>query len=66
MESGTNPPNLHLTGAEAGDYATRGGVGRLLVTHVPAWTDRDEVASDTRSTFAGDFVLVESGQVYEV
>ena len=66
VESGVNPPGLHLTGAEAGDYAKRGGVGRMLVTHIPAWTDRDEVASDVRSTFDGDHVLVESGQVYDV
>lgn len=66
VESNVNPPNLHLTGAEAGDYATRAGVGRLLVTHIPAWTDRDEVASDVRSTYAGPFDIVNAGDVYEL
>ncbi len=66
VESGTNPPNLHLTGAEAGEYATRAGVTRLLVTHIPAWTDRAEVESDVRTTYDGDYVLVESGQTYDV
>ena len=66
VESGTNPPNLHLTGAEAGEYAARAGVTRLLVTHIPAWTDRAEVESDVRTTYGGDYVLVESGQTYDV
>ncbi|MFI5427703.1 MBL fold metallo-hydrolase [Aeromicrobium sp. UC242_57] len=46
---------LHLTGAEAGHYATVGQVGRLLVTHIPAWTDRAEVESDVKSTWDGPY-----------
>lgn len=66
VESGTNPPELHLTGAEAGRYATAGGVGRLLVTHVPAWTDRAEVESDVKSTWDGPYELVEVGSTYDI
>ncbi|HEX8630059.1 MAG TPA: MBL fold metallo-hydrolase, partial [Catenuloplanes sp.] len=29
-----NPPDLHLTGREAGEAATKAGVGRLLLTHL--------------------------------
>ncbi len=65
VESAENPPNLHLTGAEAGEYARRGGVGRLLVTHVPSWTDLEEVGRDVASTFDGAWELVEAGRVYE-
>ncbi len=66
VESGTNPPNLHLTGAEAGEAATRAGVGRLLITHIPAWTDAAEVESDTKSTWDGPFELVTPGSVYQL
>ncbi|MET0448641.1 MAG: MBL fold metallo-hydrolase [Aeromicrobium sp.] len=66
VESGTNPPELHLTGAEAGDYATRAGVGRLLVTHIPAWTDRAEVESDVKTTWDGPFELVSAGSTYVI
>jgi len=66
VESGDNPPNLHLTGAEAGDYASRGEVGRLLITHIPAWTDRDEVLRDVKSTWDGSAELVVTGSVYDI
>lgn len=66
VESGTNPPDLHLTGAEAGRYATGGSVGRLLVTHIPTWTDRDEVESDVRSTWDGPYDIVTAGATYEL
>ncbi|QGG40720.1 MBL fold metallo-hydrolase [Aeromicrobium yanjiei] len=66
VESGSNPPDLHLTGAEAGTYATRGKVGRLLVTHIPSWTDRAEVESDVKSTWDGAFELVAAGSTYEL
>jgi len=66
VESGTNPPNLHLTGAEAGGYAARGGVGRLLVTHIPTWTDRAEVEADVKSTWDGPYELVVAGATYEL
>ncbi len=66
LESATNPPNLHLTGAEAGDIATQAGVGRLLVTHIPAWTDRADVEADVRTTWAGSLDLVTADSTFEV
>jgi ribonuclease BN (tRNA processing enzyme) len=66
VESGTNPPNLHLTGAEAGHYAAQGGVGRLLVTHIPTWTDRAEVETDVKTTWDGPYDLVTAGATYDL
>ena len=66
VESGTNPPDLHLTGAEAGTYAARGSIGRLLVTHIPTWTDRAAVESDVKTTWDGPFELVTAGATYDV
>ena len=66
VESGNNPPNLHLTGANAGDYATRGRVGRLLLTHIPAWTDRTEVLNDAKGAFDGPTELVSAGSTYDI
>lgn len=67
VESATNPPGIHLTGAEAGRHAHEAGVKRLLVTHIPSWTDRAEVERDVRSSaWNGPFELVRAGSVYEV
>ena len=64
VESADNPPHLHLTGAEAGDFATRVGVGRLLVTHIPAWTDRAEVESDVKTAWNGPYDMVSPGSTF--
>jgi ribonuclease BN (tRNA processing enzyme) len=64
VASKENPPNLHLDGAEAGTCATRAGVGRLLVTHIPSWTDRGEVEADVTSTWDGPYELVSPGSTY--
>lgn len=62
----TNPPHLHLTGTEAGEAAAEAGVGRLLLTHVPTWTDHDAVAAEAKAAFVGPSELVAPGNVYEV
>lgn len=59
-------PDLHLTGAAAGDHATRAGVGRLLLTHVPAWGSVDAALADARVTWAGPLAAAVAGQVVDV
>ena len=34
-----NIPDLHLNGREAGESAARAGARRLVLTHIPPWTD---------------------------
>ncbi|MCZ2815158.1 MBL fold metallo-hydrolase [Modestobacter sp. VKM Ac-2984] len=45
------PPGLHLTGRQAGELAAAAGVGRMLVTHVPAWVDAEAQLAAARSVF---------------
>ncbi len=59
-------PNLHLTGAQAGEHAAKADVGRLLVTHIPPWISRTDVAEDAASTFDGDLTLVDAGDIYQI
>ncbi|MBT8226631.1 MAG: MBL fold metallo-hydrolase [Dactylosporangium sp.] len=54
-----NPPGLHLTGREAGEYATKAGVGQLLLTHlVPAWCDEEQTLEAASAAFAGQIIVV--------
>jgi ribonuclease BN (tRNA processing enzyme) len=59
------PTGLHLTGREAGQHAAAAGVGRLLITHVPAWVDRTAQLAAAGSVFPAT-ELVDAGAVYDI
>ncbi|MGI8522494.1 MAG: MBL fold metallo-hydrolase [Nocardioides sp.] len=61
-----NPPALHLTGREAGETATRAGVRRLVITHVPPWYSRDDMGAEAVAAFDGEVTLATSGRVLRV
>lgn len=60
------PPNLHLTGRQAGEHAARAGAGRLLLTHLVPWTDAERTCADAASTYGGPLDLVASGDRYDI
>jgi ribonuclease BN (tRNA processing enzyme) len=60
------PPNLHLSGYEAGQIATKAGVRSLALTHLAPWFDAEEILAEARSTFAGPVDLVRPGQVFDL
>jgi ribonuclease BN (tRNA processing enzyme) len=66
VEGGDNPPDLHLTGAEAGRAATVAGARMLVLTHVPPWHDRDLVLREAARTYAGPLAMAAPGQVHEL
>ncbi|MEV7546979.1 MULTISPECIES: MBL fold metallo-hydrolase [unclassified Streptomyces] len=59
-------PDLHLNGREAGEYARGGRVGRLVLTHIPPWTDAERNLADARAVYDGRVDLAYAGAVYEV
>jgi ribonuclease BN (tRNA processing enzyme) len=59
-------PNLHLTGVQAGEHATRAGIDRLIVTHVPPWGSRDDAVAEASSTFGGSVQAAQPGAVFHV
>jgi ribonuclease BN (tRNA processing enzyme) len=61
-----NPPNLHLTGREAGEHAAKAGAGRLLVTHIPPWIDAERAGSEAAAAFGGPTTRVAAGARYEI
>jgi ribonuclease BN (tRNA processing enzyme) len=57
---------LHLNGREAGEHAAKAGVGSLVLTHIPPWTDAARNVADARRAFSGPVTVAEAGQRYEV
>ncbi len=60
------PPNLHLSGTEAGRIAAAAGVGELLLTHIPPWTSREDVISEAKAEFDGPVHAVVCGETFNV
>lgn len=60
------PVGVHLSGVEAGELAQRSAVKRLLVTHIPPWTDAEKVRAEVQSAFQGPVDLVEQGASYDI
>ena len=60
-----NPPDLHLTGQEAGRYAAEAGVGQLVLTHIPPWGDPAAAEAEARAEFRGPFAMARPGLVIE-
>lgn len=60
------PPDLHMSGTQAGQLAETAGAGRLLLTHVPPWTDAAAVLAEARAEFTGDVTPVRKGKIYDI
>jgi ribonuclease BN (tRNA processing enzyme) len=61
VEGEDNPEHLHLTGPEAAQVATRAGAGRLVLTHVPPWYDREVIRAQAAPHFAGQTDVARPG-----
>ncbi len=61
-----NPTDLHLTGGQAADHAKRAGVERLLLTHLVAWNDPQQVFAEAAQAYDGELLLASGGLQLEV
>jgi ribonuclease BN (tRNA processing enzyme) len=62
-----NPPDLHLTGSEAGEAATKADVRKLLLTHlVPAWGSEASTVESAAAAYAGPVEIVRPGARYDL
>ncbi|WP_103529607.1 MBL fold metallo-hydrolase, partial [Streptomyces sp. SM12] len=59
-----NLPDVHMTGREAGECASAASAGRLVLTHVPPWTDASLNLRHARDVFDGPVELARPGAVY--
>ena len=57
------PPNIHLTARQAAAYASRAGVGQLVLTHLVPGINPDDARAEAVSAFGGDLDLATAGQV---
>jgi ribonuclease BN (tRNA processing enzyme) len=62
-----NPPDLHLTGRDAGEAATKAGVAKLLLTHlVAAWSSEANVYESACAAYSGPVEVARAGARYDV
>ena len=57
---------LHLNGREAGESATQAGVGALVLTHIPPWTDAELNLAAARAAYSGPVDLAAPGSVFQI
>jgi ribonuclease BN (tRNA processing enzyme) len=67
LDGENNPPDIHLTGREAGEASAKADVERLLLTHlVPAWGNPQATYEAAQAAFPGPVSLVRPGDRYEI
>jgi ribonuclease BN (tRNA processing enzyme) len=63
----SNLHGVHLNGRQAGESAARAGAGRLVLTHIPPWTDAEaNLAAASAAFTAGPVALAKPGAVYTI
>lgn len=60
-----NPEGVHLTAAQAAEFAERAGAQRLLLTHLASWHDNSGALAEA-SAFSGQIAMAETGQVWQI
>jgi ribonuclease BN (tRNA processing enzyme) len=60
------PPDIHLTARQAAAYASHAGVGRLVLTHLQPWINRDDARAEAAAAFAGQLDVASAGQVIDL
>lgn len=48
VSTGTNPVDLHMTGAEAAEAAAKADAGQVILTHLVPWNDNAQVLAEGR------------------
>lgn len=55
---------VHLTGKRAGEAATEADARRLVLTHIPVWTDPDTVLGEAQAAYLGPVEAAQAGASY--
>ena len=57
------PADQHLTARQAGEHAARAEAGRLVLTHLMPWNDRERAQAEAAASYQGALSLAVPGQV---
>jgi ribonuclease BN (tRNA processing enzyme) len=60
------PANLHMSAKQAAEHAARAGAGRLMLTHLAPWYDRQRSQAEAAAAFPGPLELATSGLVVDL
>ncbi|WP_435199432.1 MBL fold metallo-hydrolase [Janibacter sp. GS2] len=67
VEGRDDARGIHLTGRRAAEAAVAaGGVGRLMLTHIPAWNDPAVCRADAAAVWPGEVELAQPDETYQV
>jgi ribonuclease BN (tRNA processing enzyme) len=66
QEDGETRPPIHMTAREAGETAARAGCGRLVLTHLRPYLDRDRSREEASGAFDGEVTVGREGLTLEV
>jgi ribonuclease BN (tRNA processing enzyme) len=66
LEGEDNPPDIHLTGKQAAQYAVSADVSRLLLTHLVPWGDRTRTLAEADAVYDGEILVAQPLDVHEV
>ena len=67
VEGRDSSRGVHLTAARAGAaVSAAGGVGRLVLTHLPPWNDPEVARRDAGAAYHGSVELAAGGSTYEL
>ncbi|HVX69211.1 MAG TPA: MBL fold metallo-hydrolase [Mycobacteriales bacterium] len=66
LDGEPNPPGVHLTGLQAGEYAMRAGAKRLMLTHLVPWGDPARTLAEAQRSYDGEVLVARPLDSYDV
>ncbi|HWC34839.1 MAG TPA: MBL fold metallo-hydrolase [Mycobacteriales bacterium] len=66
LDGDPNPPGVHLTGLQAGEYAARAAAKRLMLTHLVPWGDAGRTLAEAERSYDGEILVARPLDRYDV